>query len=449
MGLRPAGAGPCPIPRPALARIVGLTVLAIAGSTCALGNHLPQGTGGMVTGTGGAGTGGAGTGGGQGGGCAAAADCPAPSDACSVATCTAGVCGTASAPKGTLAMKDSPPNCHAKFCDGMGQSQEAVDPTNVPVSSDPCQVGTCDDVTGAPGTTPAAAGAACTSATGGKVCDGSGNCVECLHDSDCPAGHKCGVLNTCMGPPCMDGVLDGNETDVDCGGGTCPPCGVGLMCKVGTDCTSGACDALVHTCLGPQCSDGVKDGNETDVDCGGSCGACAVGKGCAVDQDCLSEACDGVSLTCAANQCVDHQKDGTETDVDCGGGTCPLCALGKTCGNGGDCASNYCNPSHQCAAVNQCVNQTDVGCGGGGACPPCALGKMCQVLTDCVSMACDAVTLVCVSDHCFDHAEDGDETDLDCGGPTCVARCTSGKYCKLTSDCAAGLTCAATAHICE
>ncbi|MEM9693356.1 MAG: hypothetical protein AAGA56_12480 [Myxococcota bacterium] len=41
---------------------------------------------------------------------------------------------------------------------------------------------------------------------------------------------------------CGDGVRNGNETDVDCGGDTCPPCSNGLACEVGSDCISGRCD---------------------------------------------------------------------------------------------------------------------------------------------------------------------------------------------------------------
>jgi hypothetical protein len=36
-------------------------------------------------------------------------------------------------------------------------------------------------------------------------------------------------------------VQDGNETDVDCGGGTCPACAIGKHCKVDGDCASGGC----------------------------------------------------------------------------------------------------------------------------------------------------------------------------------------------------------------
>ncbi len=42
----------------------------------------------------------------------------------------------------------------------------------------------------------------------------------------------------------------------------------------------------------PTCSDGAKNQNETDVDCGGICGAnCADTKTCATKADCLNDFC--------------------------------------------------------------------------------------------------------------------------------------------------------------
>jgi len=40
---------------------------------------------------------------------------------------------------------------------------------------------------------------------------------------------------------CTNGLRDGTETDVDCGGRACPACGVDLGCVAGTDCASGFC----------------------------------------------------------------------------------------------------------------------------------------------------------------------------------------------------------------
>ncbi len=41
--------------------------------------------------------------------------------------------------------------------------------------------------------------------------------------------------------------------------------------------------------------------------------------------------------------CVDGVKNQDETDVDCGGSVCSTCALNKKCGFDDDCSSGYCN----------------------------------------------------------------------------------------------------------
>jgi hypothetical protein len=61
-----------------------------------------------------------------------------------------------------------------------------------------------------------------------------------------------------------------------CGGGACPACGFGLQCATASDCAYFVCSGGV--CQGPSCSDGVKNGSETDVDCGGDCAPCATGQ---------------------------------------------------------------------------------------------------------------------------------------------------------------------------
>ena len=49
---------------------------------------------------------------------------------------------------------------------------------------------------------------------------------------------------------CHDGKQNGHETDIDCGGGTCPRCGDGKACHVANDCVSGTCtDGQCVTCM--------------------------------------------------------------------------------------------------------------------------------------------------------------------------------------------------------
>ncbi len=58
---------------------------------------------------------------------------------------------------------------------------------------------------------------------------------------------------------CSDGILNNGETEVDCGGPNCDPCGGG----------------------GETCSDGILNNGETEVDCGGpNCAPCEGGGTC-------------------------------------------------------------------------------------------------------------------------------------------------------------------------
>lgn len=92
--------------------------------------------------------------------------------------------------------------------------------------------------------------------------------------------------------------------------------------------------------LSPQCSDLILNGEETDIDCGGTCGPCNVGDRCNAASDCDQSTCD--DGRCVPLPCANGVKDGQETDVDCGGGTCRKCAGGRTCQGAGDCFNENC-----------------------------------------------------------------------------------------------------------
>ena len=87
---------------------------------------------------------------------------------------------------------------------------------------------------------------------------------------------KLTACDTGTGISCDDGIQNGDETGVDCGGTSCTPCPA-------------------------TCDDGIQNGNETSVDCGGS--TCA---------------------PCPAS-CDDGIQNGDETGVDCGGANCAPC----------------------------------------------------------------------------------------------------------------------------
>jgi hypothetical protein len=85
-------------------------------------------------------------------------------------------------------------------------------------------------------------------------------------------------------------VPNGRETATDCGGGTCPRCADRLACRVPDDCLNDNCFGDV--CI--SCGSGVIDGTETDIDCGGAdpfCEPCAAGRRCLINGDCASNFC--------------------------------------------------------------------------------------------------------------------------------------------------------------
>jgi hypothetical protein len=235
----------------------------------------------------------------------------------------------------------------------------------------------------------------------------------------------------CAPATCSDGAKNGTESDIDCGG-TCRACGVGQSCKVASDCTSLTCTRGRCAPGGGGCSDGIIDGDETNVDCGGTiCPPCATGR-CNVGSDCASGICK--DFMCVAS-CTDGVKNGSETDVDCGG-KCSPCGDGLACTIGADCASGACNkmicgPSGTCSDGVTNGTETDIDCGG-GTCPPCGDGR-CRANTDCASGMCNHFGSCDAS--CTDGVRDGTETDVDCGGTSGCNPCTVGQKCQVNTDC--------------
>ena len=78
-----------------------------------------------------------------------------------------------------------------------------------------------------------------------------------------------------------------------------------------TDCTSGVCDPATKTCAKPTATDGVKNADETDIDCGGTLtGApkCAVAKSCNAHEDCASDGCDDTKQCANGRSCTQDER---------------------------------------------------------------------------------------------------------------------------------------------
>lgn len=110
---------------------------------------------------------------------------------------------------------------------------------------------------------------------------------------------KVSTEGTCV-PTCSDGIQNGTESDIDCGGASCSTCADGDSCTVPGDCTSGVC--TLGICQIPLCTDGVANGTETDIDCGGGCPLnCDVDQACGSDLDCVTAHCSSGLCKCPNN----------------------------------------------------------------------------------------------------------------------------------------------------
>ncbi len=146
---------------------------------------------------------------------------------------------------------------------------------------------------GIAGANASAAGAPLATAAGGMGLAGAGSGAA---GSDVPAAR------------CDDGLLNGDEADVDCGGRACAACPPGKHCLMGTDCSTAICTN--QSCQPASCTDLARNGDETDFNCGGHCAPCAAGYACQVSADCSTGLC--ASALCSIPNC-----DGITPDPQC------------------------------------------------------------------------------------------------------------------------------------
>jgi hypothetical protein len=239
----------------------------------------------------------------------------------------------------------------------------------------------------------------------GKICPYNYICIDaqcfdrgCL-DAGCPGGTSC-ASGICYQTSCPDAGPCG-VAQVCFDGGCADPLCFGIACATGQVCRNGLCNL-------PTCSDGIQDGNETDIDCGGvECSPCNDGQKCKGEADCLSrfcnngicaactsysqcssgEVCDsmtGYCQGCVWNNCLNGQICDPSTQL------CGPCGDTKDCDGGGVCLGNgTCGP---CTMTSQCGNQV---CNDAGVCIPCNDNSQCINGKVCVGQAC----LPCTNDN--------------------------------------------------
>ncbi len=233
---------------------------------------------------------------------------------------------------------------------------------------------------------------------------------------------------------CSNGERDRQETDVDCGGDSCRPCALGKACVGSSDCAEGTC--VNNVCQAEHCSNDATDGDETDLNCGGNeCAPCRSELKCLSNSDCASNQC--TKNVCKDPDCRDGLLNGEETGKDCGGSSCSPCLDGTACKLPRDCQSGVCTPGTLVCAAPACndriKNGTETAADCGGDCSPCSTGKACILDEDCTTKFCDPQTNLCTATQCDDNFQNGNETDTDCGGG--CPPCADFDTCKADKDC--------------
>jgi len=142
-------------------------------------------------------------------GCATDSQCGEGTE-CAPLACKGGVCIPQNTPAGMMVSEQVAGDCKVVQCDGKGGTAEAPEPKGTD-----CNI------------------------NGGKKCDGDGSCVVCFEDAHCNGEGASCQGNTCIS--CDDGMQNGDEDGVDCGGTRCSKKCNGDACSTGSECHSGFC----------------------------------------------------------------------------------------------------------------------------------------------------------------------------------------------------------------
>ncbi|NUP05604.1 MAG: DUF4215 domain-containing protein [Polyangiaceae bacterium] len=410
--------------------------------------------------------------------CNVPADCGTTTE-CRLFSCATENCSFTDTAANTPTSVQSTGDCHENRCDGNGQSVNAIDNSDVPVDNNQCTLDVCTN--GVMSNPPAASGTPCNQ-NGGTVCNGTGQCVQCLTAATCP-----GPDNDCQTPTCSagqcgfsfepSGTQVSAQTPGDCkvnvcdgSGGTVPQTNNADVPVDNVDCNQDVCNNGVPSHPSQPAGTPCDDNGGQFCDGSGVCAACNVAACPGMDTECQTRTCgsSGCGLdfepagtpvaTQTAGDCQENvcdgsggfgtQDDNADVPVDNNQCTNDVCTLGLPsnpfapagtacnqnggvkcsavgtcveCNVGADCASGICN-SNVCAPVPVCGNNTTEGT------EQCDDGNL---------VSGDGCSATCVTEFCGDgvdndgaleECDDGNANDLD----GCTTQCLVATVCNAT-----------------
>lgn len=398
------------------------------------------GTGGATTSTSSVSSGTGGAGGAH--HCMSITDCDPPPNPCETPVCIGGTCGTIAVPSGTTLPPDQQTagDCKLATCDGIGNIVAHNDDADLPGDGTVCTEDLC--TSGVPSHVRRQVGATCAE-NGGKLCDPSGACVECLSASDCtslPSDSECRV-RACNAGKCeqtftMAGTAVSAQTAADCKKRVCDGAGAIVVQADaldvpddGNDCTDDVCQGQTPTftpkasnspCMAGACNSvGQCIGCTSPTDCSGTDGFCGT-RTCDASTCGYQYASAGTALPSAAQITGDCRRlecngfggvgtaiDDTDSPLDDGNAcTLEVCASGATL--------------HPAAAFDAPCSVGGTVCDGAGSCVACNHSNQCPNMgTVCQDAACASHQCAIVDRMSGAPADAGAQTKGDCAIVTC------------------------------
>jgi hypothetical protein len=412
-------------------------------------------------------------------------DLPADNE-CRTRTCVSNACGTdyvlVNVPLGNQNTGD----CQRRECDGAGNVISVIDNNDLPNTNNPCVIDQCDN--GTPTHQDRAPGFTCGT---NQVCNNAGQC-GCNDEIQCGSSTQC-MWWTCSPQSfCVQNFeLVGHVVDVqvtgDCHRVECVSNGgqanqiydFDVPVDDGIECTAETCSNGTERHLPKLINTSCSQNGGRYCDADGTCVGCNDVDQCTGQYSCHLPGCPAQACTYDTHVGAIAAPDWQQTDNDCRVVMCDGNGNSSSVADDADLPipdTNVCTDD-QChlgaivrpptAAETPCSPPTSGVCNGAvnnPACVACYDNHQCLVSPNltcnqttwtcqCTPTTCAALFLTCgtAPNGCStgtlscNNGMDGDETDVDCGGPIdhCATRCANGLHCGAHEDCLTNSYCSA------